>query len=84
MIKVFGSETLWRITNDCLQVWGGAGVFTDQPFERLVRDARLNLIGDCANDVLRGFISLVGFRHVGKGLNPDEGSMMGGLRKRSA
>jgi len=82
MIKVFGSETLWRITNDCLQVWGGTGVFTDQPFERLVRDARLNLIGDCANDVLRSFISLVGLRHVGKGLNPEEGGLMGGLRKK--
>lgn len=82
MIKVFGSQTLWKITNDCLQVWGGAGVFTDQPFERLVRDARLNLIGDCANDVLRSFISLVGFRHVDKGLNPEEGGLMGGLRKK--
>ena len=82
MIKVFGSESLWRITNDCLQVWGGAGVFTDQPFERLVRDARLNLIGDCANDVLRSFISLMGFRHVGKGLNSEDGGLMGGLRKK--
>ena len=82
MIKVFSSETLWKISNDCLQVWGGAGVFTDQPFERIVRDARLSLIGDCANDVLRSFIALVGFRHVGKNLNPDEGSLTGGLRKK--
>ena len=82
MIKVFGSESLWNITNDCLQLWGGAGVFTDQPFERLVRDARLNLIGDCANDVLRSFIAFVGFRHVDKDLNPEEGGLMGGLRKK--
>jgi alkylation response protein AidB-like acyl-CoA dehydrogenase len=66
MIKVFASDQLWRITNDCLQVWGGAGFFTDQPFERLMRDARLNMIGEGANDVLRCFIAAVGLRHLGK------------------
>ncbi len=66
MIKVFASDMLWRITNDCLQIWGGKGFFTDQPFERLMRDARLNLIGEGANDVLRCFIAGVGIRHVGK------------------
>ena len=65
MIKVFASDQLWRITNDCLQVWGGAGFFTDQPFERLMRDARLNMIGEGANDVLRCFIAAVGLRHLG-------------------
>lgn len=68
MIKVFASDQLWRITNDCLQIWGGAGFFTDQPFERLMRDARLNQIGEGANDVLRCFIAGVGLRHVGKEL----------------
>ncbi len=68
MIKVFASDQLWRITNDCLQIWGGAGFFTDQPFERLMRDARLNQIGEGANDVLRCFIAAVGLRHLGKDL----------------
>ena len=66
MIKVFASDQLWRITNDCLQIWGGAGFFTDKPFERMMRDARLNLIGEGANDVLRCFIAAVGLRHLGK------------------
>ena len=65
MIKVFSSDQLWRITNDCLQIWGGAGFFTDQPFERMMRDARLNLIGEGANDVLRCFVAAVGLRHLG-------------------
>ncbi len=82
MLKVFGSETLWTTVNDCMQVWGGAGVFTDQPFERLVRDARLSLIGDCANDALRSFIALVGFRHVGRDLNSNEDGLVSGLRKK--
>jgi alkylation response protein AidB-like acyl-CoA dehydrogenase len=68
MIKVFASDMLWRIVNDALQVWGGAGFFTDQPFERLMRDARLNLIGEGANDVLRCFICMVGLKGVGEEL----------------
>ncbi len=66
MLKVFASDQLWRIVNDCLQIWGGAGFFTDQPFERLMRDARLNQIGEGANDVLRCFVAAVGLRHLGK------------------
>lgn len=68
MIKVFASDQLWRIVNDCIQIWGGKGFFTDQPFERMMRDARLNLIGEGANDVMRAFIAAVGFRHVGRDL----------------
>ncbi|MCH7688849.1 MAG: acyl-CoA dehydrogenase family protein [Planctomycetes bacterium] len=68
MLKVFASDALWRIVNDTLQIWGGAGFFTDQPFERMMRDARLNLIGEGANDVLRSFIAMVGLRNVGKQL----------------
>lgn len=68
MLKVFASDCLWRIVNDTLQVWGGAGFFTDQPFERMMRDARLNLIGEGANDVLRCFICMVGLRGVGEQL----------------
>jgi acyl-CoA dehydrogenase family protein 9 len=68
ILKVFASDALWRIVNDTLQIWGGAGFFTDQPFERMMRDARLNLIGEGANDVLRSFIAMVGLRGVGKQL----------------
>lgn len=68
MLKVFASDALWRIVNDTLQIWGGAGFFTDEPLERMMRDARLNLIGEGANDVLRSFIAMVGFRDLGKQL----------------
>ena len=68
MLKVFASDALWRIVNDTLQIYGGAGFFTDQPFERMMRDARLNLIGEGANDVLRSFNAMVGLRNLGKEL----------------
>jgi len=68
MIKLFASDSLWRIVNDTLQIHGGAGFFTDRPWERMMRDARLNLIGEGANDVLRCFNCMVGLRNVGKEL----------------
>src|SRR5262249_37040386 len=34
MLKVFASGALWTIVNDTLQVYGGAGYFSNEPFER--------------------------------------------------
>ena len=65
MLKVFATEMLWRILNDTFQLHGGLAYFTDQPFERMVRDHRINTIGEGANDVLRAFVALVGMREVG-------------------
>jgi acyl-CoA dehydrogenase family member 9 len=66
MLKVWSTDVLWTIVNDALQIYGGAGYFSDQPLERMMRDARINLIGEGANDVLRSFIALVGMRGVGE------------------
>ncbi|QDT49285.1 Acyl-CoA dehydrogenase [Symmachiella dynata] len=68
MLKVFASERLWTIVNDTLQLYGGAGYFTTEPLERMMRDARINQIGEGANDVLRSFIAMVGLRGVGMNL----------------
>jgi len=65
MLKVFATETLARILTDTFQLHGGLAYFTDQPFERMVRDAKINTIGEGANDVLRAFTALVGMRDVG-------------------
>jgi alkylation response protein AidB-like acyl-CoA dehydrogenase len=65
MLKVFTTETLWQIINDTFQLHGGKAYFTDEPFERWMRDARINTIGEGANDVLRAFAALVGMRDVG-------------------
>jgi acyl-CoA dehydrogenase family member 9 len=65
MLKVFASDGLWEIIHETIQLFGGRGYFTDRPYERMMRDARINLIGEGANDVLRTFIALVGMRDVG-------------------
>jgi acyl-CoA dehydrogenase family member 9 len=68
MLKVWSTEALWQMVNDTLQIYGGAGYFTDLPLERMMRDARINQIGEGANDVLRSFIAVVGMRGVGESL----------------
>jgi len=68
MLKVWSTDALWQIVNDTIQIYGGKAYFTDQPFERMMRDARINTIGEGANDVLRAFIALVGMRGVGEQL----------------
>ncbi len=65
MLKVFSTEALWALVNDAFQVYGGAAYFTDQPLERMLRDARINQIGEGANEVLTSFIALVGMRGPG-------------------
>jgi alkylation response protein AidB-like acyl-CoA dehydrogenase len=65
MLKVFATEALWKILGDTFQIHGGMAYFTDQPFERMIRDARINTVGEGANDVLRAFTALVGMRDVG-------------------
>lgn len=68
MLKVFSTEHLWTIVNDTIQVHGGMAYFTDQPYERMMRDARINTIGEGANDVLKAFIAVVGSKAVGEEL----------------
>lgn len=65
LLKVFASEAQWQILYDTMQIFGGRCFFTDQPFERMMRDARLNMIGEGSNEVLRAFIAVVGLRDVG-------------------
>lgn len=65
ILKVFASESLWDILFDTMQLFGGRSFFSSEPFERMMRDARINMIGEGANDVLRVFIAAVGLREVG-------------------
>ena len=65
MLKVLSTDILWRIVNDTIQIFGGKAYFSDEPYERMMRDARINMIGEGANDVLRVFTALVGMRDVG-------------------
>jgi acyl-CoA dehydrogenase family member 9 len=65
MLKVFTTERLWECINDVFQIYGGSAYFVDLPVERMMRDARINQIGEGANEVLTSFIALVGMRGPG-------------------
>ena len=65
MLKVWSTERLWTMVNDAFQIHGGAAYFTDRPLERMLRDHRINQIGEGANEVLLSFIAMVGMRGPG-------------------
>jgi alkylation response protein AidB-like acyl-CoA dehydrogenase len=67
ILKVFSTEALWQGAYEALQVHGGQGYFIDEPYERMMRDARINTIGEGANEVLKAFIALVGMRDTAEG-----------------
>ncbi len=65
LCKVFGTETLWAVVNDAVQCAGGNGFTTDYPFERMLRDARVNMIFEGTNEILRVMVATSGLREVG-------------------
>jgi acyl-CoA dehydrogenase family member 9 len=65
MLKVFTTERLWECINDVFQIYGGSAYFVDCPLEKMMRDARINQIGEGANEVLTSFVALVGMRGPG-------------------
>jgi hypothetical protein len=75
--KVFGSEALWRTADEALQVAGGNGYMCEFPYERVVRDARINRIFEGTNDILRLFIALTAMNEVGASLKELSESLKG-------
>jgi len=64
--KVYCSERVWEIVNDALQIHGGNGFMREYPYERALRDARINLIFEGTNEVLRALIALSGIQKPGE------------------
>ena len=82
MLKVFTTERLWECINDVFQIYGGSAYFVDLPLERMMRDARINQIGEGANEVLTSFIALVGMRGPGMEFKEIYDTMMKPSRER--
>jgi acyl-CoA dehydrogenase len=55
--KVYASEMLARVTDEALQIFGGMGLMSDLPLERLWRDARVERIWDGTSEIQRHIIS---------------------------
>src|SRR5215211_1668125 len=67
--KVSGTEFLWYAANRAMQLKGGAGYMKDEPYEKVLRDVRIFPIFEGANDVMRAFVALSGFKPVGEKLS---------------
>ena len=66
--KVFASEALWTTADEALQIAGGNGYMREYPYERAVRDSRINRIFEGTNDILRLFIALTAMNDGGRQL----------------
>jgi len=66
--KIFGTEAVWNTINDALQIAGGNGFMEDYPFEKALRDSRVNMIFEGTNEILRVLVALSGMRDVGEDL----------------
>ena len=60
--KVFASDLLWRAADEAVQIAGGRGYVKPYPYERMLRDARINRIFEGTNEILRLFIALNGIQ----------------------
>ncbi len=66
--KVFCSEMLWETVDENIQIWGGNGYMKEYPYERWLRDARINRIFEGTNEILRAFVALSGMQGPGQEL----------------
>lgn len=57
MAKLYATETLARVTDHAVQIFGGMGLMEELPLERLWRDARVERIWDGTSEIQRHIIS---------------------------
>lgn len=67
MVKVQAAETLGRVVDRAVQVFGGMGFCKELPIERYYRDARIYRIFDGTSEIHRGIIAR-GLRRRGAAL----------------
>ena len=64
--KIFGTEAAWGNINDALQIAGGNGFMEEYPYQRALRDSRINMIFEGTNEILRVLVSLSGMKDMGE------------------
>lgn len=57
MAKLYCSEIAREVSDEAVQIFGGAGLYKDNPIERFYRDQRLLQIGEGTSEILRIVIS---------------------------
>ena len=64
--KIFNSEALWYAADEALQIAAGMGYMKEEPYERILRDARINRIFEGTNEILRLYVGLTGAQKPGE------------------
>lgn len=59
MCKLLTSELSLKVTNECLQMFGGYGFMEDFPIAQVYRDVRANTIAGGTSEIMREIISKV-------------------------
>jgi alkylation response protein AidB-like acyl-CoA dehydrogenase len=75
--KVYATECLWRTADEALQIAGGNGYMREYPYERIVRDCRINRIFEGTNEILRLLIALTAMNDVASQLQELASTMKG-------
>jgi acyl-CoA dehydrogenase len=57
MAKVFATEMCTFVTDEAIQIFGGMGLMTELPLERMWRDTRVDRIWDGTSEIQRHIIS---------------------------
>lgn len=65
MAKLAATEMLALVTDEAIQIFGGMGLMSDLPLERLWRDARVERIWDGTSEIQRHIISRSILRPLG-------------------
>lgn len=60
--KVYCSEKLWDTIDKATQIAAGNAYMKEYPYERIMRDCRINLIFEGTNEILRIFTALSGIK----------------------
>jgi len=68
LCKIFASENAWRVVNHAVQIAGGNGFIREYPYERYLRDCRINMIFEGTNEILRVFVTLAAVQRLGEEL----------------
>jgi acyl-CoA dehydrogenase family protein 9 len=66
--KIYASELAFRTASEAMQIAGGIGYSKEYPYERALRDSRINMIFEGTNEVLRALIALMGLQQPGEEL----------------